>query len=255
MNQNQKNFLEIDNLHAKIQNKDILNGINLSINLGEVHVIMGKNGSGKSTLAKVIAGHPSYDITDGQIYLEQENINQLLPEERSQKGLFLAFQYPVEIPGVSNLDFLRIAYNNKQKYQLKQELDPLSFYQMISKKMEEIDMDSKFLTRNLNDGFSGGEKKKNEILQMSLLDSQLVILDETDSGLDIDALKTISKAINSFKEKNKAVIIITHYQRLLEYIVPDYVHIMENGRIVYKGNRGIVKQLEKYGYEYIKEKL
>jgi len=248
-------FLKVENLHATIQNKNILNGINLSINLGEVHVIMGKNGSGKSTLAKVIAGHPSYQITQGNINLHNKNINNLNPEERSKQGIFLAFQYPVEIPGVSNLDFLRIAYNNKQKYHLKNELDPLSFYQMIHKKMEEIDLDTTFLTRNLNEGFSGGEKKKNEILQMCLLDSQLVILDETDSGLDIDALKTISKAINVFKQKNKAVLIITHYQRLLEYVIPNYVHIMENGQIIHTGDRTIVQQLEVYGYDYIKPNL
>nr|QCI09037.1 iron-sulfur cluster formation ABC transporter ATP-binding subunit [Inkyuleea mariana] len=245
------NILKIQNLHAKIDKTTILRGVNLSVNKGEIHAIMGKNGSGKSTLAKVIAGHPSYDITQGNIYFNGSNITNLEPEERSHKGIFLAFQYPVEIPGVSNADFLRLAYNAKRKANEQVELDPLSFFDMIHQKTQLIDMDSSFLTRNVNEGFSGGEKKKNEILQMALLNSLLSILDETDSGLDIDALKTISKNINNLKTKNNSIILITHYQRLLNYIIPDYIHIMQNGKIIYTGDSSTAIKLEKYGYNYI----
>lgn len=244
-------LLEIRNLSAHTNNQPILNGVNLSIYPGEIHAIMGKNGSGKSTLSKVIAGHPSYRIKEGDIYLENKNITNITPEERSHKGIFLAFQYPVEIPGVNNIDFLRRAYNAQQKAYNKKEVDPLSFYNLINKKMKNIAMDINFLNRNVNEGFSGGEKKKNEILQMSLLDSKLAILDETDSGLDIDALKTISNTINKFINQDKAIILITHYQRLLKYIVPDYVHIMDNGKIIHTGDATLAGQLEKYGYEYI----
>lgn len=244
-------LLKINNLHSQIDNQHVLNGINLSIYPGEIHAIMGKNGSGKSTLSKVIAGHPSYNIESGSIYLENEEVTHMNPEQRSHKGIFLAFQYPVEIPGVNNIDFLRRSYNAKQKYNNQKEVDPLSFYNFIHTKMENINMNTNFLNRNVNEGFSGGEKKKNEILQMSLLDSKIAILDETDSGLDIDALKTISRNINEFMNKNKALILITHYPRLLKYIKPKYIHIMEKGQIIHTGNAQLAERLEQYGYEYI----
>uniref|UniRef100_UPI00300108DB Iron-sulfur cluster formation ABC transporter ATP-binding subunit n=1 Tax=Anunuuluaehu liula TaxID=3049639 RepID=UPI00300108DB len=246
-----KNLLNISNLYVNIENNEILKGLNLSINTGEIHAIMGKNGSGKSTLAKVIAGHPSYNITQGDIVFNNENINNLDPEERALKGIFLAFQYPVEISGVSNADFLRLAYNEKQKANNKPQLDPLSFLDLINHKIQSIDMNPTFLSRNVNDGFSGGEKKKNEILQMTLLDSKLSILDETDSGLDIDALKTISNNINALSNNNNAIIIITHYQRLLEYIIPNYIHIMKEGKIIHTGNASIAQQIEQHGYDGI----
>nr|QCI07354.1 iron-sulfur cluster formation ABC transporter ATP-binding subunit [Leiomenia cribrosa] len=246
-----KNLLNIKNLYASINETSIINGLNLSIDQGEIHAIMGKNGSGKSTLSKIIAGHPSYHITKGHIIFNEEEINHLDPEERSHKGIFLAFQYPVEIPGVSNSDFLRLAYNAKNNAHNKPELDPLSFFDLINEKIKSIDIDPSFLARNVNEGFSGGEKKKNEILQMSLLTSRLSILDEIDSGLDIDALKTIAKNINSIKKDNNSIIIITHYQRILEHIVPDYIHIMRDGKIIHTGDSNLAKQLEIYGYESI----
>ena len=247
----QNNILQINNLHVKINNINIINGLNLSINSGEIHAIMGKNGCGKSTLAKVIAGHPNYNVIKGNIFFNEKNITHTEPEERSHRGIFLAFQYPVEIPGVSNADFLRIAYNAQRTFNNETELDPLSFLSLIQKKIEDIDMKTTFLSRNVNEGFSGGEKKKNEILQMSLLNSKLSILDETDSGLDIDALKTISNKINSLKTKDNAIILITHYQRLLDYIKPDYVHIMEEGKIIYTGDSKTAIELEKHGYKYL----
>nr|BCB15075.1 putative ATP-dependent transporter ycf16 [Grateloupia asiatica] len=246
-----ENILNIKNLYASIDNTPIIQGVNLSVNVGEVHAIMGKNGSGKSTLAKVIAGHPNYTITQGEIIFNGEKINNDDPESRSHKGLFLGFQYPVEIPGVSNADFLRLAYNSQRRAKQQVELDPLEFFDLINQKTKFIDMDSTFLTRNVNEGFSGGEKKKNEILQMALLESRLSILDETDSGLDIDALKVISNRINELKRDDNAIILITHYQRLLNYIIPDYIHIMNDGKIVYTGDASLAKKLEQYGYEYI----
>nr|YP_009488779.1 putative ATP-dependent transporter ycf16 [Grateloupia filicina]AWD77317.1 putative ATP-dependent transporter ycf16 [Grateloupia filicina] len=246
-----ENILNIKNLYASIDNTPIIQGVNLSVNVGEVHAIMGKNGSGKSTLAKVIAGHPNYTITQGEIIFNGEKINNDDPESRSHKGLFLGFQYPVEIPGVSNADFLRLAYNSQRRAKQQVELDPLEFFDLINQKTKFIDMDSTFLTRNVNEGFSGGEKKKNEILQMALLESKLSILDETDSGLDIDALKVISNRINELKRDDNAIILITHYQRLLNYIIPDYIHIMNDGKIVYTGDASLAKKLEQYGYEYI----
>nr|QCI06709.1 iron-sulfur cluster formation ABC transporter ATP-binding subunit [Gayliella sp.] len=246
-----KEILDITNLHVQIEETKIIDDLNLTINYGEVHAIMGKNGSGKSTLAKVIAGHPQYQITQGKIIFHDQDITNMEPEIRAHNGIFLAFQYPVEIPGVSNADFLRTAYNAQQKFYGRDELDPLSFLSIMEEKITNIDMDSTFLSRNVNEGFSGGEKKKNEILQMSLLESKLSILDETDSGLDIDALKIIANKINSIKNNNNAIILITHYQRLLEYIKPDYIHIMQNGKIVHTGNSDIAIQLEKYGYQYI----
>nr|YP_010198978.1 Iron-sulfur cluster formation ABC transporter ATP-binding subunit [Hydropuntia urvillei]UAD88427.1 Iron-sulfur cluster formation ABC transporter ATP-binding subunit [Hydropuntia urvillei] len=250
---NNQNILKIENLHAATNNQDkILKGINLTINCGEVHAIMGKNGSGKSTLAKVIAGHPKYDITQGTIYFNKCDITQKDAATRSHIGIFLAFQYPVEIPGVNNIDFLRLAYNSKRKANQDKELDPLSFFELISLKSKEIGMQPNFLIRNVNEGFSGGEKKKNEILQMNLLNSQLAILDEIDSGLDIDALKNTANQINQFKKKSNSILLITHYQRLLDYIIPDYVHIIDEGHIVYTGGYEIAPKLEQYGYEYIK---
>nr|YP_010196145.1 Iron-sulfur cluster formation ABC transporter ATP-binding subunit [Gracilaria caudata]UAD83542.1 Iron-sulfur cluster formation ABC transporter ATP-binding subunit [Gracilaria caudata] len=249
---NNQNMLKIENLQVTINNKDkLLKGINLSINKGEIHAIMGKNGSGKSTLAKVIAGHPKYHIIEGKILLNQQDITYEEAAVRSHKGIFLAFQYPVEIPGVNNIDFLRLAYNSNRKANQNAELDPLSFFELVSTKSKTIDMQSNFLTRNVNEGFSGGEKKKNEILQMELLNSKLAILDEIDSGLDIDALKTIAQQINQFKSKCNSILIITHYQRLLDYIIPDYIHIMDEGNIIYTGSSDIGHQLEKHGYEYI----
>jgi len=244
-----QNILEIKNLSVSINNKEIIKELNLSIKAGEIHAIMGPNGSGKSTLAKVIAGHPLYNITEGSIFLKQQNITNFNPEDRAHAGLFLGFQYPVEIPGVNNLDFLRLAYNQKQKTKKKDELDPLSFFNLVNKKVQDINMNNEFLSRNVNEGFSGGEKKKNEILQMCLLDNELSILDETDSGLDIDALKSIADSINQFSNLNKSIILITHYQRLLDYIVPDFVHIMQNGKIIHTGNADLAKQLEKEGYK------
>jgi Fe-S cluster assembly ATP-binding protein len=229
---NKNPILEIKNLKASINNIEILKGLNLTVNQGEIHAIMGPNGSGKSTFSKVIAGHPAYQVSSGDIFFKGQNILDLDPDERSHSGIFLAFQYPIEIPGVSNEDFLRLAYNSKLKSENKTEIDPIEFLSVINEKLQLVDMSSTFLSRNVNEGFSGGEKKRNEILQMSLLDPQLAILDETDSGLDIDALKIISKGINSYMNQNKAIILITHYQRLLDYVKPDYIHVMQDGKII-----------------------
>jgi Fe-S cluster assembly ATP-binding protein len=245
-------ILEIKNLRACINNNEILKNLNLTVNRGEIHAIMGPNGSGKSTFSKIIAGHPAYEVSSGEIIFKGSNILDLDPEERSHLGIFLAFQYPIEIPGVSNEDFLRLAYNSKQKFYNKPEVDPIEFFSIISKKLELVNMSSVFLSRNVNEGFSGGEKKRNEILQMILLEAELSILDETDSGLDIDALKIISKGINTFMDSNKAIILITHYQRLLDYIRPDYVHVMQNGKIIKTGSSELAKELEIKGYEWLK---
>lgn len=248
-----KNILEIKNLHAKINNKNVINDLNLSVNTGEIHVIMGQNGSGKSTLAKIIAGHPLYQIKQGAINFKGKDITLFDPEKRAHEGIFLAFQYPVEIPGVNNLDFLRLAYNEKQKAKNREEIDPLSFLNLINEKAKAISIDNEFLSRNVNEGFSGGEKKKNEILQMFLLNNDLSILDETDSGLDIDALKSIASNINHFYNSEKAIILITHYQRLLDYIIPDFVHVMQKGKIVCTGGAELAKKLEKEGYSNLLE--
>jgi Fe-S cluster assembly ATP-binding protein len=245
-------ILEIKNLRACVNNSEILKNLNLTINRGEVHAIMGPNGSGKSTFSKIIAGHPAYQVISGEILFNGKSILDVEPETRSHLGIFLAFQYPIEIPGVSNEDFLRLAYNSKQKFYNKPELDPIEFFSLITQKLNLVNMSSIFLSRNVNEGFSGGEKKRNEILQMILLESQLSILDETDSGLDIDALKVISSGINSFMDSNKAIILITHYQRLLDYIKPDYVHVMQNGKIIKTGNANLAKELEIKGYEWLK---
>lgn len=244
-------MLQIEDLHVKIDETEILQGLNLSIKPGEIHAIMGPNGSGKSTLSKTIAGHPSYEITQGKIMYNNEELNELEPDQRSHLGVFLGFQYPLEIPGVSNEDFLRLAYNSKLKSEGKEEIDPLQFLQFLIEKMNLIDMDLKFLNRNVNEGFSGGEKKKNEILQMALLDSSLGILDEMDSGLDIDALKVISEAINKVFSKEKSLLLITHYTRLLDYIKPDYVHVMRNGKIIKTGDISLANELEEKGYEWV----
>ena len=244
-------ILEIKDLKASINNNEILKNLNLKVNRGEIHAIMGPNGSGKSTFSKVLAGHPAYKVLSGNILFNGNDILELDPEDRSHLGIFLAFQYPIEIPGVSNEDFLRLAYNSKQKFKNQPEVDPLEFLMIINEKLKLVDMSSTFLSRNVNEGFSGGEKKRNEILQMILLDSDLSILDETDSGLDIDALKIISRGINTFMDSNKAIVLITHYQRLLDYIKPDYVHVMQNGKIIKTGTAELAKELEIKGYEWL----
>ena len=244
-------LLEIKDLQVSINENNILKNLNLVVNKGEIHAIMGPNGSGKSTFSKVLAGHPAYSVLSGDILFKGSSILDLEPEDRSHLGIFLAFQYPIEIPGVSNEDFLRLAYNSKQKFYNKPELDPLEFLTVINEKLKFVNMSPLFLSRNVNEGFSGGEKKRNEILQMVLLDSELSILDETDSGLDIDALKIISNGINKFMNPDKAIILITHYQRLLDYIKPDYVHVMQNGKIIKTGSSELAKELESKGYEWL----
>lgn len=245
-------LLEVKNLCVSINQNEILKNLNLTINKGEIHAIMGPNGSGKSTFSKVLAGHPIYSISSGNILFKGTSILDLEPEERSYLGIFLAFQYPIEIPGVSNEDFLRLAYNSKQKVFNKAEVDPIEFLTIINEKLKLVNMSPTFLSRNVNEGFSGGEKKRNEILQMLLLDSDLAILDETDSGLDIDALKTISIGINNFMSSSKSILLITHYQRLLDYIKPDFVHVMQNGKIVKTGSAELAVELENKGYEWLK---
>lgn len=244
-------LLEIKDLEVSINNNKILKNLRLIVNKGEIHAIMGPNGSGKSTFSKVLAGHPAYSIVNGDILFKGSSILDLEPEDRSHLGIFLAFQYPIEIPGVSNEDFLRLAYNSKQKFYNKPELDPIEFLTIIHGKLNFVNMSPLFLSRNVNEGFSGGEKKRNEILQMILLDSELSILDETDSGLDIDALKIISNGINKFMSPDKSIILITHYQRLLDYIRPDYVHVMQNGKIIKTGSAELAKELENKGYEWL----
>ena len=244
-------LLEIKNLQVSTNNNEILKNFNLKINKGEIHAIMGPNGSGKSTFSKTIAGHPAYTILKGDILFKGTSILELEPEQRSHLGLFLAFQYPVEIPGVSNEDFLRLAYNSKQKFENKPEVTPIEFLQIINTKLQQVKMSSAFLSRNVNEGFSGGEKKRNEILQMVLLNADLSILDETDSGLDIDALKIISKGINEFMDSTRSIVLITHYKRLLDYVKPTYVHVMENGKIVKTGSVELAQELEQKGYEWV----
>lgn len=244
-------MITIKNLHANVDGIEILKGINLEIKAGEVHAIMGPNGSGKSTLSKVIAGHPAYEVTQGQILFEGQDIVELDPDERARLGIFLAFQYPVEIPGVSNSMMMRQAYNAMRRERGEDELDPLEFEDYIQTKLDLVEMDPKMLDRSVNDGFSGGEKKRNEILQMAVLDPKLALLDETDSGLDIDALRIVSEGINKIKTADKAVMLVTHYQRILNYITPDYVHVLKGGRIVRSGGKELALQLESDGYDGI----
>ena len=244
-------LLEVKGLEVSINENEILKGLDLTINKGEIHAIMGPNGSGKSTFSKVLAGHPAYEVLAGDILFKGSSILELEPEDRSHLGIFLAFQYPIEIPGVSNEDFLRLAYNSKQQFYNKPEVDPIEFFTIINEKLKLVSMSPSFLSRNLNEGFSGGEKKRNEILQMILLDSELSILDETDSGLDIDALRIISNGINNFMNPDKSIILITHYQRLLDYINPTYVHVMQNGKIIKTGSANLAKELETKGYEWL----
>jgi Fe-S cluster assembly ATP-binding protein len=247
-------ILSIRNLTANIDGNPILKGVNLEIKAGEVHAIMGRNGSGKSTLSKVISGHPDYEVTDGEVIFKGENILAKEPEERALMGIFLAFQYPLEIPGVSNLDFLRVAYNAKRKYQGLEEIDTFDFEDLVYEKLDIVKMESSFLERSLNEGFSGGEKKRNEILQMAILEPTLTILDEIDSGLDIDALKIVAEGVNQLATPETASIVITHYQRLLNYIEPDFVHIFFDGKIVTTGGKELALELEASGYDFLDEK-
>jgi len=244
-------ILSIKDLHASVDDKEILHGVNLSVKEGEIHAIMGRNGSGKSTLSKVIAGHPSYKVLSGNIQFKGIDILDLAPEERARIGIFLGFQYPVEIPGVSNLEFLRVATNSRRKELLKSELDTFEFEDLVKERLKIVEMDPTFLERSVNEGFSGGEKKRNEILQMALLEPFISILDETDSGLDIDALRIVASGINQLSKPNTATILITHYQRLLDEITPDFVHIMADGKIIKTGNKELAIDLERSGYELI----
>ena len=253
INSNSEVVLSVRNLTASVSQTPILKGINLEVRLGEIHAIMGPNGSGKSTLSKVLAGHPSYEVTGGEVIFQGENLLEMEPEKRARTGLFLAFQYPLEIPGVSNLDFLRVAYNSRQKAQGLEEIDAFDFDDLVEQKLEVVKMKPTFLSRSVNEGFSGGEKKRNEILQMALLQPKLAILDETDSGLDIDALKIVASGVNQLASPENATIMITHYQRLLNYIVPDYVHVMAGGRIVKSGGKELALELESQGYDWILE--
>ena len=244
-------LLGVRGLSAKIADHNILKGIDLTVRAGEVHAIMGPNGSGKSTFAKVLSGHPSYEVTGGEVLFEGRNLLELAPEERARAGLFLGFQYPIEVPGVTNSAFLRLAYNTVQGTRGKEELDPLEFDDLVRGKMKMLDIDPSFLGRSLNAGFSGGEKKRNEILQMALLEPKLAVLDETDSGLDIDALRVVANGINKLHTPGNGIVLVTHYQRMLNYIVPDYVHVMEGGRIIRTGDKSLALELEARGYDWV----
>lgn len=248
-------MISIKNLHASIEDKEILKGIDLEVKAGEVHAIMGPNGSGKSTLASVLAGREDYEVTGGSVTFENEDLLELSPEERAQKGIFLAFQYPVEIPGVSTTNFLKTAINQVREARGQKALDAVNFLKLMKEKMKLVDIDQALLSRSLNEGFSGGEKKRNEIFQMAMLEPKLSILDETDSGLDIDALKIVADGVNTLKTDKTATIVVTHYQRLLDYIVPDYVHVLYKGRIVKSGDKSLALELEEKGYDWIKEEV
>jgi len=248
-------MLEINNLHAAVEGKEILKGINLKINTGEIHAIMGLNGSGKSTLANVIAGSDKYDVTEGEVNFEGESIFSLSPEERALQGIFMSFQYPAVIPGVNNTYFLKAALNANRKYRGEIELDAMDFMMLIREKLKLVKMDESYLRRSVNQGFSGGEKKRNEILQMVTLEPKLAILDETDSGLDIDALKTIAEGVNNYHNSNNSFLVITHYQRLLNYIEPDVIHVMIDGKIVKSGGKDLAHTLEEKGYSWLEDKV
>ena len=246
-------ILSVKNLTAEVDGTPILKGLNIEIKAGEIHAIMGPNGSGKSTLSKVLAGHPAYTVTGGTVTYKGENLFDLEPQDRARSGVFLAFQYPLEIPGVSNLDFLRVAYNSRQKHLGLDELDVFDFDDLIQAKLDIVKMNPAFLSRSVNEGFSGGEKKRNEILQMAILQPSLAILDETDSGLDIDALKIVANGVNQLSNQDNSMLVITHYQRLLDYIIPDFVHVMANGQILTSGGKELALELEAKGYDWVTE--
>jgi Fe-S cluster assembly ATP-binding protein len=248
-------MLKIENLQARIEEKEILKGINLEIKPGEIHAIMGPNGSGKSTLASVLAGREDYEVTGGSVDFQGKDLLELSPEDRAKEGLFLAFQYPVEIPGVSTTNFIKTAVNEKRKYQGLEPLDAAQFLRTMKEKMKLVQIDQSLLSRSLNEGFSGGEKKRNEIFQMAMLEPKLAILDETDSGLDIDALRIVANGVNELRSSNNAFLVVTHYQRLLDYIVPDFVHVLYNGRIVRSGTKELALELEEKGYDFIKAEV
>ncbi len=248
-------MLKIKNIHAKIEDKGILKGIDLEIKAGEIHAIMGPNGSGKSTLASVITGKEEYEVTEGEILFENEDLEEVSPEERAHKGIFMSFQYPIEIPGITTTNFIKTAINETRKARGENDMPAKDMLKMLREKCDLLDIDQKFLSRSINDGFSGGEKKRNEIFQMAMLEPKLAILDETDSGLDIDALKIVANGVNKLKSQDNAVLVITHYQRLLDYIVPDYVHVLFDGKIVKSGTKDLAHELEKKGYDWIKEEV
>ena len=248
-------MLKIENLHATVNGKEILKGIDLTVSAGEVHAIMGPNGSGKSTLAQVLAGRDTYTVTEGRVLLEGKDLEGMQPEDRAREGVFLAFQYPVEIPGVGNVYFLKAALNAIRKHRGEPELDAIDFLAHVREKLKVVDMDESFLNRSVNEGFSGGEKKRNEIFQMAVLEPKLAILDETDSGLDIDALKIVAAGVNAMRSPSRSIVVVTHYQRLLDYIVPDRVHVLADGRIVRSGDRSLALDLEKKGYGWLEEEV
>ncbi len=248
-------MLEIKNLHANIDGKEILKGLNLEVRPGEIHAIMGPNGAGKSTLASVLTGNPAFEVTDGEVVFNEKDLLELAPEERANEGIFLSFQYPVEIPGVSMVNFMRTAINEQRKYRGQDPISATDFLRLMREKKELVEMDNKLTNRSVNEGFSGGEKKRNEIFQMAMLDPKLSILDETDSGLDIDALRIVANGVNKLKRADNATIVITHYQRLLDYIVPDFVHVLYDGRIVKTGDKNLALELEEKGYDWIKQEV